>query len=287
MPHVHKKSFGGRYMGLWVGTHGAGKTVALGSMPGPILIFDFDGRIDPLINFYPGRTDIEYYTVGLSNDSRNDVIGFKEFCKKFEDLQDDCPYGTVGLDSYTMYSTVAVLHQMGYRDEKDLKHTKGGLPIPDWDEFKGETGVAVQIMETAKIIPAHFIMTAHPVSKAQTTKQTGSTNEVLASMVRASTLATYGWKTVSILPSYFNEMYYFSSDASSQVGQLERRFIQTVAAGEIVAKTALGLPARIEITDKPFWPILQNLIKERSEQIAAIRAKRDSDNKEGGLSLVK
>lgn len=258
-------------MGLWAGTHGSGKTVGIGSMPGPILIFDFDGRVDPLINFYPKRTDIEYYTVGLSADSRRDVIGFMEFCKRFEDLQDRCPYGTVSIDSYTMYSTVAVLYQMGVRDEKDLKHTKGGLPIPDWDEYKGETGVAVQIMETAKIIPAHFIMTAHPVSKAQITKPGGSTNEALASMVKASTLTTYGWKTVSILPSYFNEMYYFYADASNQVGQTVKRYVQTVSSGEIVAKSALGLPAKFEITDRAMWPVLEVLMKERMEKIEEIR----------------
>lgn len=258
-------------MGLWAGTHGSGKTVGIGSMPGPILIFDFDGRIDPLINFYPKRTDIEYYTVGLSADARRDVIGFKDFCEKFEALQDNCPYGTVAIDSYTMYSTVAVLYQMGVRDEKELKHTKGGLPIPDWDEYKGETGVAVQVMETAKIIPAHFIMTAHPVSKATVTKPGGSANEALASMVRASTLSTYGWKTVSFLPCYFNEMYYFYADATPQVGQVIKRFVQTVSAGEIVAKSALGLPAKFEITDQPMWGKLEALIKERKDKIDEIR----------------
>jgi hypothetical protein len=272
-PFVHNKKLGGRFMGLFTGTHGSGKTVAIGSMPGPILVFDFDGRIDPLINFYPHRSDIEYYTVGLSNDSRNDVIGFQEFCQKFEDLQDRCDYGTVAIDSYTMYSTVAVLYQMGARDNKDLKHTKGGLPIPDWDEYKGETGVAVQIMETAKILPAHFIMTAHPVSKATTTKQGGSANDVLASMIKGSSLATYGWKTVSILPSYFNEMYYFNTMVSGQMGNVNKRMVQTVSAGEIVAKTALGLPNIFEITDKPFWPVLEVYMKQRSAEIDAIRAK--------------
>jgi len=240
-------------------------------MPGPILLFDFDGRVDPLINFYPRRTDIEYFTVGLSDDARHDVIGFMKFCEMFEKLQDNCPYGTVGIDSYTMYSTVAVLHQMGFKDNKDLKRTKGGLPIPDWDEFKGETGVAVQIMEIAKIIPAHFIMSAHPVTRAQTTKQGGSANEVLASMVKASTLSTYGWKTPSILPCYFNEQYYFYTESTNQLGQEVRRYVQTVSAGEIVAKTAMGLPNRFEVTNKPMWPIIESLIKERKEKIEQIR----------------
>lgn len=272
-PFIHKKQLGGRYMGLWTGVHGSGKTVAIGSMPGPILLFDFDGRVEPLINFYPQRTDIEYFTVGLSDDARNDVIGLMTFADKFEKLQDDCPYGTVAIDSYTMYSTTSVLYQMGHRDNKDLKRTKGGIAIPDWDEYKGETGLAVQIMEVAKIIPAHFIMTGHPVSKATTTKQTGSTNEVLASMIKGSSLSTYGWKTASILPCWFNEMYYFNVDASSQVGQIVKHKVQTVSAGEIVAKSAMGLPATFEITNEPMWLKLEALIKTRKEAIEEIRRK--------------
>jgi hypothetical protein len=160
---------------------------------------------------------------------------------------------------------------MGYKDNKDLKMTKGGLPIPDWDEFKGETGVAVKILEVAKIIPAHFVMTAHPVSRAQTTKQGASTNETLASMIKATTLATYGWKTPSLLPCYVREMYYFYTDATPQVGQDVKRYVQTVSAGEIIAKSALGLPNRFEITNRPLWQELEALIKERKTKIEQIR----------------
>lgn len=276
---IHRKAFGGRYMGLWVGPHGGGKTIGIGSMPGPILIFDFDGRIDPLINFYPRRTDIEYFTVGLSDDARRDVIGLKTFIEMFEKLQDRCDYGTVSIDSYTMYSTVSVLYQMGKRSNNDLKLTKGGIAIPDWDEFKGETGLAVKIMEIAKIIPSNFIMTAHPVSKAQTKAADGmSTKEILASMIKATTLQTYGWKTGSFLPCYFNEMYYFYVEPASSASLEPRRFVQTVSSGEIVAKSALGLPAKIEITGKSMWSILDKHIKERKEKIDAIRKELNADS---------
>ena len=262
MPLTADITLGGRFMGLFVGANGTGKTIAAASFPGPVLILDFDGRVRPVRFFYPKRRDIEYWTVGLEGDNRKDVIGFIEFCDRLEKLQDRCPYETVIIDSYTSYSGTAILHQMGYKDAKDVKRTKGGLPIPDWDEYKGETGVALQILEVAKSLPAHFIMTAHPVSKATTTKQGGSTNEVLASMIKSSTLATYGWKTVSFLPNYFDEMYYFFNEVSSQMGQIIERKIQTVSVGEIVAKTALPLPATINVTGKPFYPLLQAILKE-------------------------
>jgi hypothetical protein len=268
-------------MGLFVGPNGSGKTIAAASFPGPIMVWDFDGRIEPIKAFYPKRDDIEYWTVGLDGDTRSDVIGFTDWTKRFEDLQDSCPYSTIIMDSYTAYSATACFHQMGLH-AGDVKRTKGGLAIPDWDEYKGETGVMLQTLEIAKILPCHFICTAHPISKARTTKQGGSTNEVLASMVRASTLATYGWKTDSFLPNYFNEIYYFYTDVTSQVAQPNSYKIQTVSAGEIVGKTALGLPHTIDVTSRPFYPILQNLLKERElaliEKLEKDKAKEAAAN---------
>jgi len=266
-------------MGLFVGPNGNGKTVAAASFPGPIMVWDFDGRVEPIKAFYPNRDDIEYWTIGLDEDTRPDVIGFTEWCKRFEALQENCPYGTVIMDSYTAYSALACFHQMGFRKPEDLKRTKGGLPIPDWDEFKGETGVMLQTLEIAKILPCHFICTAHPISKARTTKQGGSTNEVLASMVRASTLATYGWKTDSFLPNYFNEIYYFYTDVTAHLATPNKYMVQTVSAGEIVGKTALGLPPTIEITGKPFYPILQAILKEKEMAlIEKVKAKEAAAN---------
>ena len=283
MPFTHAMTLGGRFMGLFVGSNGSGKTIAAASWPGPTLILDFDGRVAPVRFFYPNRQDIEYWTVGLEGSTRKDVIGFKEFVKKFEDFQDRCPYETIIFDSYTAFSSTAIWHQMGIR-ETDVKRTKGGLPIPDWDEFKGETGVMLQVLEIAKVLPCNFICTAHPVTRARTTKQGGSANDVLASMIKVATLATYGWKTESFLPNYFNEIYFFHTDVSSQVGNVNKHYVQTVSAGEVMGKTALPLPVSIEITGKPLFPILQEILKQHNIALqermeAAAKAKEEADKK--------
>jgi hypothetical protein len=251
---------GGRFMGLFVGLNGSGKTIAGASWPGEGLILDWDGRVAPVRHFYPNRRDIEYWTIGLDG-ARNDVLGFTDGIKKIEDLQDRCPYDWILFDSYTTYSATSVIHQMGMHDH-DVKRTKGGLPIPDWDEYKGETGVMLQILEVLKILPCNVIVTAHPIQAAKTTKQGGSANDVLASMIKGSSIASYGWKTPSLLPNYFNEMYYFYAEASTQVGQINRRFCQTVSAGEIVCKTALPLPPVMEITNAPLYKVIQHHLKE-------------------------
>jgi hypothetical protein len=279
MPKTSDIDLGGRFMGLLVGTNGSGKTVAGASFPGPGLVLDFDGRTNPIRFFYPKRTDIEYWTIGLDGESlRSDTIGFSAGLDMIENLQDRCPYDWVMMDSYTMYSAVSVYHQMGVRledirrrkklgqsiafkdIEKAVKTTKGGLPIPDWDEYKGETGVMLQIMEIFKVLPCHIIVTAHPISAAKVTKQGGSTNETLASMVKGQSIASYGWKTPSFLPNYFNEMYHFDVQPPTMIGHPPRRIVQTVSAGEVVAKTALPLPETFEITNLPMFNVMKKLL---------------------------
>jgi hypothetical protein len=122
--------------------------------------------------------------------------------------------------------------------------------------------VMLQILEVAKILPCNFIMTAHPVQKAAAQKQGGSANEVLASMIKQTTLATYGWKTASFLPNYFNEIYSFSNELAIQTGQPIKRYVQTVAVGEVLAKTALPLPPVMETSNKPFYNVLQAHLKD-------------------------
>jgi selenophosphate synthase len=74
-------------------------------------------------------------------------------------------------------------------------------------------------------------------------------------------------------------MYYFFTEVSGQVAQGVTRKVQTVSAGEIVAKTALPLPAVMDITGLPLFGVIQahvkkyqvnlDLKREEAEKLAA------------------
>jgi hypothetical protein len=69
------------------------------SFPGPIKFYDFDGRMQPVKLFYPNRRDIDYDIVGIEEQRPTGdypgCIGFMQFAKQFEELQDRCPWATV------------------------------------------------------------------------------------------------------------------------------------------------------------------------------------------------
>jgi hypothetical protein len=268
MPNIKTKKVGGLFRGLFVGDPGTGKTVAAGSFPGPMKIYDFDDRIDPLLSFYPFREDIEYITVVSTESERKDTITFIEFCREFMDLQDRCPWETVVLDSLTSMSACCVLYALDINGEFNLK--KGKLPRPQFDEYKGETATMLKIMEVCKSLPCHVIATAHPIRKLEVTVPGD-----LESLRTIYSLTGYGTKTPSFIPIYFNEMYYFYNQSSSQLGMKPKRFITTVANGDISAKTALPIPPIIDVTDKPLYNVLQKYLEEHKLKIeTAIEKKK-------------
>jgi len=251
MPRTIDIELGGRIMALFISDNGNGKTVAAASFPGPIKFFDFDGRMQPVKKFYPRRADIEYITVGVENRG-SEVIGLLEFCREYEDLQGNCPWATVVIDSLTAFTACSVAFQMGIKGAGGKgKKLAGGIQVPTWDEFNGETSLVQQVLEVSKILPCHVIFTAHPIEKS--VSDGGNT------LRKARSIAAYGTKTPSLVPIYFNEIYQFGIEPPSAPDLPPTRFIITQPTGRDMAKTALPLPPRIEITNRQLYPIIKDV----------------------------
>src|SRR5687767_10065338 len=107
MPLTKDIILGDRIFALWKGEPKSGKTVAVGSMPGPILIFSTDGRVRPLKKMFPQRDDI-HYNIYTNTD-------FGKFKRDFEDLGNDCPFATVCIDGLTTLGDTLLTYMMGLR----------------------------------------------------------------------------------------------------------------------------------------------------------------------------
>ena len=259
MPKTSQIKLGGRFTGLFIGSQGTGKTVAAASFPGPIMFYDFDGRMEPVKRFYPNRQDIEYKVVGAypTPKGRYDVIDFKQFCEEFEALQDRCDYATVVIDSITSYTATVVRWQLNRKDSKKGKRLAGFINVPTWDEFNGECQAVIETIELAKILPCHIIFTAHPVDKTEVIVGGAADGK---DMVRKSqSITAFGNKTPSFVPNYFNEIYNFTKEGSG----LNLDYVVTTQASETtLCKTALPLPARMSIRNTSMF----NRINEKLEE---------------------
>ena len=252
-------------MGLFVGGQGSGKTVGAASFPGPVMFYDFDGRMTPVKRFFPDRDDINYITVGAyPNPRRHDAIDFQQFLKDFENLQDRCDYATIVLDSITSMTATSVRYQLYRKGPKKGKLLVDTIQVPTWDEFNGETQAVIELIEVSKILPCHVIYTAHPVDKTEIISKEESR--------KIQSITAFGNKTPSFIPNYFDEIYNFhKEDTSGGVDWV----VTTQASSATLCKSALPLPANFSITGKGLFPTINEYLKEHEiklvEELTALK----------------
>jgi hypothetical protein len=265
MPNVADIVLGGRLMLMLKGDNGAGKTILASSFPGPIKFFMFDGsKLDAVKRFFPGRKDIEYDIYGPKRTRYRDPVtgavtdikDLIQFADEFTGLQDRCDYATVVIDSFTSFSVTCVTFQLDVRStgDKGTNKSKGGLVIPDFDEYKGETTLVTQTLDVSKVLPCHVIWTVHPLPKLETT---GSGNSM--KVTKTTSIAAYGAKTAAMAPGYFNEVWHL--EARSASGGVQR-IVHTQTIGEHFAKTALPLPGSFDVTNKPGFAEVKKYLEE-------------------------
>jgi len=247
---------------LLKGTYGFGKTIAAASfaVDGPIYLAYFDKKkpIELVTFFSKYRPEIlkniEYDVYGSQNAN--------EFLNKLISLSNDCRYSAVILDSVTNFTSAAVNWSLGFRSSKLKGKDK---VMPDFDEYKVETSLVTQCLDICRSLPCHIIWTAHPVQSIKI-EGSGSTIKV----TKANPIVTYGSKVAGIIPGNFSEIYHFSklNEWDQSTGKSRVKYIvDTEAVGDDYAKSNLGLKESLDITDRLFYDVWKEKVKQLREDI--------------------
>ena len=236
-----------------------GKTIAACSMAvdGPIWLAYWDKKAPiELLTFFKQNypevlKNIDYDVYGSQNAN--------QFLNKLIDLNSKCPYYGIVNDSVTQMTSSAVNWSMGFRKgtpSKDKTNSAILATVPDWDDYKVETGLVTQALDLCKNLPCNVIWTCHPVDRI---KIDAVTNKV----TKVNSIVSYGNKTGGLIPGNFTEVYHLSMDNmwDSTTGTSKiRRIVNTFSIGDDFAGTALNLPAELDITDKLFWTVWKEAV---------------------------
>lgn len=253
---------------LLKGPPGFGKTIAACSLAldGPVYLAYFDkNQPVELLNFYKkhrpevlNNIDYDIYSSQNAHEYLNKLITFAER---------GTSYTAIITDSATNLTSAAVNWSLGFRDrkdgaKKDPKNKDAMQMIPDFDEYKVETGLVTQALDILTSLPCHNIWTAHPLP---TLKMEGSGKSITVSKV--SSIVSYGSKVGAMIPGRFNEIYHFAKKVDWS-GEGKNRFIVcTDMIGDDYAKTSFNLPREIDITDQLFWEVMKPLYNAAVEEV--------------------
>jgi len=237
---------------LFKGGPGVGKTRAAGSYP-RVYFLSTDRKVGVLKATYPD-SDIEF----------DIFMNFWDVYKRLEELEGDCRYQTVVIDTLTSLAQMAIDHSMLFRPEerkdskgKELGRSKGQLMLPEIEDYGAEARGLQMCIDKLKIINlkwnAYVILIAHILTIEGKDKR-GNT-------VFSSTLWTAGKKIAAAIPGDFDEIYHFEVRPGLTSDQATSYIAHTHHEGDNFARTTLDIPNQIDFTNKNFFEELQKNVK--------------------------
>ena len=246
-----------RFVGLFIGRSGGGKSTAAYSFPKPMLVLDLDGRIrGGLSNQWidPKGIEYEYYP------PRGKEATYIKLNKDLEmvmmrqsGMQGFVPLKTLILDSIT-HETINLL-----QDAIPLTHDKGkgryigSLPMAGPDAYGFQAQATYSVMSFLKSVSVpNIIVTAHIVAKWGKAPDAGDydPNIIVGEQLSLTD------KMAENIPSYFDHIFRFSKTENGQRMQYFAKF-----QGELERTAYMGLPREEDITGKDFYKWMMEKVK--------------------------
>lgn len=244
---------------LFKGHNGTGKTIAAcGSQFRPVYIFNCEGRIESVLNYYKNRPEglkgIEYDNFPIGS-------GYYSIDKKMDELVARCEYRTVLMSSLTSFIYLILEHLI--RDKFGKKTAKGfdagkkigGIPVNELQDFNAEDSAIINDLIAAfqqlKANGVNTILEAHI-----TPYEVNYLEEGQRTSVTINNILTKGKKAPASVPGFFNEIYLFTKEHPG-FGKPPRYLVNTSGTATDDCKTSWGIQG-FDWTNQDFSELVMN-----------------------------
>lgn len=240
------------------GQPGRAKSSAGLTFPQPMLIWDFDGKLEgPLLYARRKGIDVDKIEIKTMRDYQGQWEQLDKDLKMY--AKDPGPYKTFGFDSLTSLADFL----LGFTGENKAKEGGGkkvaGIQVAGIDEYNAETSGLMDMLLFMKDVKANVWLTAHVLETR--------TQEIEKKTVTVNrSLLTGGKKAAAKIPAYFPENYAFNVEQPVKEGDPVKFLCYTQSNGEDYARTSYPLPAKIDFTNGLFYKIMMDKIKAAIEQ---------------------
>ena len=260
MPTLDSVNFNSLYC-LFKGEPGTRKSTQALSFPGPQYWFSWDRKMNGI--FLPMRKwGIDPKTIHF-----DDYDDYTKGRTKLEQLQVNCPYKTIVVDSITSCADQTLRQTMKLKYGTTRKSGAaagklvGGIAVNEIDDYNAESSALQELVALTKDINIYHnvnvILIAHVV-KAEYRDTTKNVTHVSRQIVTA------GKNVAAKIPAYCGEVYHFNIKKGFVEGSGGDYSLLTEHTGDDFARTALNLPKEIVFGDKPIYttyiqPAIQTL----------------------------
>lgn len=251
---------------MFKGEPGLRKSTQALSYPLPQYWFSTDQKMDALV--YPGKQ----WGVDFKQVDFDDYNDWNPVRKKLEQLQVNCKYKTIIVDSITSNADVinrqTIKQKSGTKnkDGGDKGFSIGGIPVNTLDDYKAEASAFQELIALLKDIHAYhkvnIILIAHVIGARKPDEKTPTTHF-------ARIIVTGGQIISAKIPAYCSEVYHFNIRQSLDVDKEGKYGLLTVHTGHDFARTSLNLPQFIEFNNQPLY---EKFIKPAIDKINAEQA---------------
>lgn len=185
---------------------------------------------------------------------------------KLEQLQVNCPYKTIIVDSITSMGD-ATTRQVKKSKDKTGK-TIGNIPVSGFEEFNAESSAFQEMIALLKDIhkfhKVHVILIAHVIGQRKDNDANKLTHH-------SRVIVTGAEKISAKLASYMTEVYHFNIEAEFDTEKEGKYGLLTVHTGNDYARTSLPLSRKIIFNNEPLYegwikPAIEKLKKEEPIQ---------------------
>lgn len=225
------------------GEPGTRKSTAALSYPKPQYWVSTDQKMEALL------LPMKKWGVNPKDITYDDFSDWDRPRKKLEDLQINCPYKTLVIDSVTSIGDNINRQTKRVKGADDKGKKVGGISTNSIEDYNAEASAFQDFMALLKDIhkfhKVNVILIAHVVGQRVNDASNKLTHH-------SRVIITGGDKISGKIASYMTEVYHFNIEGGFEMGT-GKYGLYTVHTGHDYARTALPLPQQILFNDEPLY----------------------------------
>ncbi len=234
---------------MFKGEPGTRKSTCALSYPKPLHFFSWDKKMRSLL------LPMRHWGINPTEVTYDDYDDWSKARAKLEQLQVNCPYKTIVMDSITSLGDCTLNQTMKLKTGTSRKSgaTAGkliaGIAINELEDFNAESAAILEMVALTKDIhtfhKVNIILIAHVIQVDY--KTVGGETHISRSIVTAAK------KTAAKIPAYCEEVYHFNIEKSIDISQGGNYGLLTSHTGDDFARTSLPLDKKIIFGNNPLY----------------------------------